>query len=192
MLQARISPTGARLGGPLTSLYRYRGLVRRLILRAKVQGDLQALALLIELAACHSACRKTLAPIQLVVPCPSSLWGRLRGRLDVAHHTAVRLARMADAPYASSPWHLYWRLHKRAQMRRVRHGLIEVRPSPARIAAATGRTWQSRPTKSKGESIVLLVDDVVTSGYTMLTTAAAIKHGDLRFLSLASASCHGS
>jgi len=185
MLQARIAPTGVQLDGPLTSLYRYRGLVRRLLLRAKVQGDLQALALLAELAACHCACRKTLAPVQLIVPCPSSLWGRLRGRLDVAHHTAMRLAHVADTPLAPSPWHLYWRWHKRAQMRRARHGLIEVRPSLSRMAVASERAWQNRHTKADDPSVVLLVDDVVTSGYTMMTTAAATKQANLRFLSLA-------
>ena len=164
-----------QLGGPplvdITGLYHYQGLVRRLILRAKIGGDLQALQLLLALVATHPARGGLLAWADGLMPCASSLWGRVRGRIDIAGQICSQQGD-SSRPISLAPLHLHWRWRKHALLQRrqrvhsnqeLPHWLRSVSNALCAKALANANTTK-----------LLLIDDVVTSGDTMRRTAMAI------------------
>lgn len=161
---------GPRVGsvGQLTSLYGYDGVIRRLVLRTKVDGDRAALTLLIALTILWSGGPGLVTWADAVVPAPSSLWGRLRGRLDLAFHIAVALAHRGERPLLLAPFHLHWRPQKQAMLGREARGDGETLPA-----------WLLRWSDGRFEraaapaGTILLIDDVVTFGGTLRRLAAA-------------------
>jgi predicted amidophosphoribosyltransferase len=147
-----------------------------LILRAKVQSDHQALGLLEEIFRRHPAVTRHAAWCDVVMPAPSSLWGRMRGRFDLAYFLARSIAQDSGKPLVSAPGHLHWRLFKRAQQRRRQTSGAEPQNQAAKELPV--------PRGSK----ILIVDDIVTTGVTLRETAAALpRHlrSKTRFLTLA-------
>lgn len=139
------------------SLFAYRGQVRRHIIAAKVQGDHTAVGRL--LAVWGDALTKIpdIEGISAVMPCPSSLWGRLRGRLDLAWMLAEHTSRQFGLPLVRPPRRLYWRLHKRARLERPVDNLLI-------------NLWENGPVATPQGNFhhrCLLIDDVVTTGATI-------------------------
>ena len=169
-----------------TSLYRYEGVVRGLVLRAKVQGDHRALVLLGELVRRSARVGEMAAWCDGVVAAPSSLWGRLRGRLDLAAYLAEVVAASVPAsrPLVPAPLHLFWRLRKHALLSRAERGEAGRRELPPWLVHVSLRRFE----RHAGERL-LLVDDVVTSGETLrsLRNALAEDGRQLRVLTLAAA-----
>jgi predicted amidophosphoribosyltransferase len=131
-----------------TSLYRYEGLVRHLVLRAKVHGDRAALAFLVTLVVFGRAKAVAAAAswADAVIPAPSSLWGRLRGRLDLAYHMAAAVAALGGRPLLSAPFLLHWRLRKQAlQQRSSRRLSRSAAQNAAPTAAPNAARWNVFP-----------------------------------------------
>lgn len=165
----KVEPSARRPG-----LYKYEGIMRGLVLRAKVQADGAALRVLLHLF-------RARAPVggYIAVPCPSSMWGRMRGRVDVAAFLAHEVGEVASAP-----WDLFWRLRKRTRTpsRSANDALVE----PGWLRGP----WLRRigPT-IRGRSI-LLVDDVCTTGHTLRSVRTALEEaapGEIRTITLAQA-----
>ncbi len=157
----------------ILSCFKYRGVMRRLILRAKVQGDHRAVSLLTEIVVSHPLVETWISTCDVVMPSPSSLWGRARGRLDLAALLANAIARHYGRPVRAAPWELHWRLRKRALAPRA-----ERKPMIAEEVVDQ---------ETDGPRIGLF-DDVVTTGQTMAWTQAALPAGSsVRALTLASA-----
>ena len=143
---------GIAAGG---SLFLYQGVMRRVIMRAKVRNDLLALNGLVELFASHPEVLKLAKNSDVLVPAPSSLWGRMRGRFDLAQSMALGLGAEIDLPVALMPWVAYMRFRKRA-------GSNEYREEKSREAT---------PSKLLFKGLrVLVIDDVMTTGKTMSST----------------------
>lgn len=156
------------------ALSEYSGFFRRLILRAKVKGDHAAVAWLESWASAALAQTLLLRSAEAVMPCPSSLWGRLRGRLDLAGNAACLYAQQQNLVLASAPHHLFWRGSKRALAAdpTERDTIASALPQAlqTRLARRWNRTWGQR----LGNHSVVILDDVVTTGRTMLETADAV------------------
>jgi len=136
----------------VTSLYRYHAKIRLAIMRAKVRSDVLALNGLCELFAGDARVLDLVARFYVVVPAPSSLWGRIRGRFDLAEACALRLAREVQLPIRSLPFKHYTKLHKRA----------------GRNFSQLGANPLNRSSQGMFTGLsILLVDDIVTSGHTL-------------------------
>ncbi len=142
-----------------TSLYRYYGLLRDLILRAKVQNEPRALAALVDLCKVHGDTQRAMRGIEYVMPAPSSLWGRLHGKADIPWHLAKTLSRTYGVSFLSPPFVLRWRWRKQAHRKRTK-----------------GFFHFTHPQNSHMLPTLLLVDDVATSGETLRRVAARLEH----------------
>ena len=173
--ELRCSTTQILLGGPpladITAFYHYQGLIRRLIIRAKVGGDLPALRLLLTLVQAHPTRPALTAWSQGLMPCASSLWGRVRGRIDIASQICKEQAH-GPLQVVTAPLHLHWRWRKHAMLGRHQrnHGEQDM---PEWFKGLSLRLCTRTLAAAKVETL-LLVDDVVTSGDTMRRTAAAV------------------
>ncbi len=185
--------TALRLGQPVstlggyqvTSLYRYSGLYRRLLLRAKVQGDQRTARLLINQAVQLPQLAVMAAWADATVACPSSLWGRMRGRLDVAALFCERISHVYGVPSLPAPAHLFWRLKKRARMA-GRVGPVRGLNSDADDAKSplpARRSLEAWACAAHGKGLgarILVVDDIATTGHTLMQVAGClVAAGDL-------------
>ncbi len=177
-VRARLLPETAY---PLSVHWRYRGAVRDGILAFKVRQEWSAGICLLEafmegidfLDLCHWA--------DGIMPAPSSLWSRLRGRYDLAALLAWNLAQKSELPLWRPPRALWGSWRKQAQQLRGKR---------------QGRKYESAATKwgpayfqGQAASVprILIVDDVVTSGQTLRNFAAHFEGIQIRFLCLANA-----
>lgn len=165
-------------GGDTVSLYRYEGLIRDLIWRAKIKDDHGALDLLVE----RGLIPKAVATghwADLIVAAPSSLWGRLRGRLDLASHLALALAQCVQKPTIPAPLHLYWRMSKNAQKGTIERAATGSPAHFSRWELHCLSAWSQNPSVKSGKRCsqtlrILMVDDVVTTGSTLRRVGSAL------------------
>ncbi len=164
MIEARQAPLGE-------SLYAYLFLTRKLILRTKVSGDYRALSALKEVFVNHPTAIEMAADAETIVAAPSSFWGRVRGRFDLAYHLAAALSEASGKPLSPCPGRLYWRFKKRARQQNKEKKNLNF-----------ANTSDGAP--------VLIIDDIITTGYTLTQVARTYKDHSLSFLTLACASGH--
>ena len=167
--KCRLQLPAARSGSPAgCSLFEYSGLLRRLILRVKVTGDLAALRLLCDLFATHPLTHTSLQKAASVMVVPSSLWGRVKGRIDLAWCLGHRVASEHKLPLRTAPGRLFWKLKKQAfsQDRKYCHLNLE---------------------SCDGSMSTLIIDDVITTGNSIRRLMSEIKEKGCRFLTLSSA-----
>ncbi|MDE3269117.1 MAG: hypothetical protein OYH77_02405 [Pseudomonadota bacterium] len=142
----RLSPTLV-----VSSLFRYEGVMRDLLLRAKIQNSSTASYALLKLMYRH---RQRLPAGEVIVPAAASFWGRLRGRSDIAWVLARSIAKQRRGKFMEAPLPLHWRWRKQSHLRRAHTKHKQIRFTVPNIAVS-----------------ILLVDDVVTSGATLLGLA---------------------
>lgn len=162
------------------SLFAYDDPIRSLVMRAKVQSDHQAITCIEQLFQSDCTARGLALWCDAIVTAPSSLWGRLRGRFDLAYFIAAALAESSDRPLLPAPRQLYWRIRKRARMQNRSIG------EASKKIFVGGRCMPLTSSKQR----LLIIDDIVTTGHTLMETASALESSssvDLRFLTLASA-----
>src|SRR5690606_10107046 len=96
-----------------------------------------------------------------VMPCPSSLWSRLRGRADLAWFLARKIHQQFRIPILSPPLSLHWRYQKQAKLKGRRGRALK---NVNRLAMSY----------EKGRASLLILDDILTSGGTMLRLRQAV------------------
>ncbi len=136
-----------------TALFSYRGIVRDLIHLAKIRNHFQSYEFLSAelILAREESWRARLVDITEVVAAPSSLWGRLRGRFDLAAGIAKTLSHSLATPLLAAPRELGWHWRKHAQRRHRAHQI------EALGDAAT----------AENPGAILIVDDIITTGATI-------------------------
>lgn len=171
---------------PLFSLWHYRGIVRNAILAFKVQSTWAAGACLVDQALSAGAPFSVIAAVDVIMPMPSSFWGRVRGRYDLAALMAAALAYKIEKPLIEAPWRIQGRWHKQAQRSRLERERDDKLPSAPRWGAQdlqqdfAGGCSQRRLR-------VLLVDDIVTTGQSLASFMGHFADVEFQILTLASA-----
>lgn len=141
----------------VNSLYAYRGLMRRHIIAAKVQGDHTAVRRLVSVWESALDGLPEMTDFSAVMPCPSSLWSRMHGKFDLAWIFAAYTAQRFGIQLIRPPRRLYWSFRKRARMDRPVDNMLINTPADGQISELTDN-FRER---------CLLIDDVVTTGATL-------------------------
>lgn len=163
------------------AFFSYESLMKRWIHRAKIANEEKSRTLLLELFT-NSAASLWGQWCDVVIASPSSLWGRLRGRINLAGYLAHSMAAKHRKPLLDSPLLLQGRLVKRAQQHKIIFSEGQRSPTPwterlwARVYQNTDLTWVKRFNKINPEPFkVLIIDDVYTTGQTLQETAHKIE-----------------
>lgn len=171
---------------PVSARWRYFGAAREAILAFKVQQNWAIGVALIREFIEDERVLELLDWADGVMPVPSSLWSRLRGRFDLAALLAENLAQRGRLAYWNPP-RSFWgrwakqskrsRFEKLAARRRIRHAKSAI--IHARWGASYFIKDPARPPR------ILLVDDIATSGETLANFAAYFREIELRSCCLA-------
>lgn len=158
------------------SLFQYRGLVKNWLRLVKVRGDWKTLELILYLWLSHPLTHSYFSWADVVVSAPASLWARFRGRFDIAGSFAALAAQHFKKKQLFSTGFTFWGLHKQSRKRR----------------GVTGRLRYSFEELSVGSlpscgSRLLLVDDIVTTGFTMAALTQRFTDKHIRILTFADA-----
>jgi predicted amidophosphoribosyltransferase len=154
----------------VTALFDYGVAVRQLILRSKTRNDASALVALLKLSAPKVtdwlSSRQT--SNWLVVPAPSSLWGRLKGRFDVARMVAECFFPRDQILQTSLPGSFF---------RGKRAGQNETLDSDGSEPAMAGIFNKNKADFKRISSAthIVVVDDVMTTGLTMRSSMNLLK-----------------
>jgi predicted amidophosphoribosyltransferase len=153
-------------------LFHYTDAVRDLILQSKVQCKYAALKMILELAEIHPFTKHILTWADVIVPVPSSFWGRLRGRYDIVACLCSKLSGTYKKELLTLRVPLYWRISKRAMTKNS----SEIRNTMPKTTI---------PADFLNEKRFLLVDDVSSTGYTLAEAAKWLGAKDYKALAIA-------
>lgn len=120
----------------------------------------------------HFEVKNLVKKASFLVASPSSLYSRLRGRVDLADLMADELQKAFGIKRCFPPFSAFFRVKKRSQMMTRTKNTLE--------------NYAQFQFKKK-EEYFLIVDDVVTSGHTILQTASYWPDKKAKYLTLASA-----
>ncbi|MES2746428.1 MAG: hypothetical protein V4655_13435 [Bdellovibrionota bacterium] len=176
---------------PMASLFRYRGLLRKLILDFKIKGRWQSGMALVDIFAADEFVQYWAHEADYIMAVPSSFWGRWRGKHDLAFALAERLSSNTGVPILSAPRRSFFRFEKQSFLslnerlgrdnnRKAMHeesGILELR---------NGKNHDTKSADSD-RPLIVLVDDIVTSAKTLKTLAHTMPLARYRFLTLATA-----
>jgi predicted amidophosphoribosyltransferase len=132
--------------GQIRFLHNYTDAIRRDIWNVKIRSQLHVCRTLMQTFSDWIREDPALCRVGFVMPMPSSLWGRIRGRIDLASFLADALVYSCNLRWVDPP--LGWHWHKKAQ--RSRHQRYQNSSSVRRYQAFTDD--------------LLIVDDLTTTG----------------------------
>ncbi len=163
------------------AFFSYESLMKQWIHRAKIANEEKSRTLLLELFT-NSPASPWGQWCDVVIASPSSLWGRLRGRINLAGYLAHAMAVKHRKPLLDSPLLLQGRLYKRAQHHNISFSQRQESTTPwterlwATVYQKTDRTWVKKFNHISLEAFkVLIIDDVYTTGQTLQETAHKIE-----------------
>jgi len=165
-------------------LYGYTGVVRQAILSAKIRADLVYLENLGYLFVSNPLAVKLACWADVIIPVPSSLGSRVSGRGDLAWFLASILSKYSHKELVSFPWPCTLRFIRRSfwssQVKRsLNHNYTSYLNEyyRAKLLNYLDRRY--------GNCRILIVDDVVTTGFTLGQVTGILEDFNCRCVSLA-------
>lgn len=171
---SELSPYGRPL--QLYALFHYRDEARALLHAAKISCAWRALLTIERCFFLDGEVRAAVAWADVILAAPSSLWGRLRGRFDVAGYVGEGLACAWEKSFRPLRGPGFWRWKKLALLSRQERQ-VRFRFPPHKRRSRADFTSQN----------ILLVDDVVTTGFTMAELSEHFPGNRLRLVAFARA-----
>jgi len=163
--------------------FRYEFLIKALMTRAKIRNDIVAMGQVIHFVrmVMGDLLSRYDQPGVLVIAAPSSSWGRMRGRFDLAQAMALALFPQADF-YPGRLGGAFFRKKRAGRNRSVSsldglmRGLAE-RLFLKKIITLSHQYKKYNDIRSKISSArrILVVDDILTTGFTMGTIISQLK-----------------
>ncbi len=155
-------------------IFEYENFVRELVVRAKIKNDVVALGFILKyLTQCA---QETIAKFDdsstLVVPAPPSFWGRMRGRFDLAQMAALTLFSHADVFTGVLPGTLLRPKRAGRNIENAHKGIAKLESLMNFNKTKEMARLLERISRAKR---VLVVDDVMTTGFTMKTLIDQLK-----------------
>lgn len=168
------------------SLLPYKGILRELCLNVKVHSCLGNLEDLFSLSRSSPFLAELMEEVDVVLPVPSSLWGRIHGRLDLAGLLAAELCeRWGKKLVYLPPGAYFWRLQKRALTSPGRKTILTWFKNSSFFRAFEVWLKDCLPqTLDLGNLRVLIVDDIVTTGLSLRQTAQRVTAGHILYFTL--------
>lgn len=200
----------------VSAMLPYRGWFRHYMLQIKVKQDYSCLRGLGQILLSYPQLGCILEGIEVIVPVPSSLWSRLRGRFDVALYLAELLGRRYRIGVVQmGRSHYMWRLRKRALvsapakaesvqnqdqnhgrrsnlLNHLRMAFFSKKAKSAVTAAGSehrlpGANSASMACSSDHMKRVLIIDDIVTTGQSLAFVGSQIKGTHRQYFAVFSA-----
>jgi len=156
--------------------YTYTGPLVQLIHDSKIRGHIPTAKFLARAFVRSLETGQIGKGITAVMPCPSSLWSRVRGRLDLARILAESVADAWKIPLLPPPKSLMYSHKKRAQ-KKARNQIFFA--DDQRKNTPHFEALDTHPQ-------TLIVDDVLTTGFTLNSVVHAVNGRFCRFAALAS------
>jgi predicted amidophosphoribosyltransferase len=145
-------------------LFKYEGAMRALILEAKADNSYAALAKLAQLVLADPRLPPLFEWAEGLIAAPSSFWGRARGRYDIVYFIAAKLAKRYDKALHQLRVPLLWRMRKRS-IEKTRHGASR----PVRDVSLINPLPRLKcPVSQAGLKRFIIMDDVSTTGFTLM------------------------
>ena len=162
----------------IDSLRVYEHQARSLIVRAKANRSFGSGKFVADEAAKQPVSIRLTDWAEQIVATSPSLWSRWHGSVNIAQLFAQTLSKSSHTPLMRAPYPLLWRARK-SSFRDKDH-----RAGPLRIESDSYILRQFQSVTSKR---VLLVDDVITSGFTMAAVAQFYPNSEIKGLVIARA-----
>ncbi len=160
---------------PAVFLFSYQGLIRELVLSSKIKVCRQSADLLLRLML-EFLPAAFLSDVVAICPVPASLKSRLKGKFNLACFWGVALAKIYQLPLLSWRGQSFYSWKKRSLVSgAMRRQLVQ------QIAIQQGVSPES------GNPKILIVDDVITSGYTIGSIVKDNPGYEYKLLTLATA-----
>ena len=153
----------------------YSGDAKHFIHRLKIKSDHLLLSRSLKVLKNCDSLKRLVGPYDALLPVPSSLWGRMRGRYDVSYLLVERMSRDFCIPYMKLPVASYmWRTTKQSKSRDrflSKPPGSQACPPPRQLVEIADMLPR---TKETGRLRVLVVDDIVTTGASLLAVSGAL------------------
>ena len=161
----------------VVSLYSYEGLIRELVLNAKVRNEWGAVKACQYLVMKGEQVESYMKNVRGVIPAPSSMRSRIMGKYDLAFFIAEALSRKFQCPLYNLPKRFYWRFKKQSLIPR------EIREKNGKLLSLGQLPGLRRDPRSS----LLIVDDVMTTGSTVASIIENKNLNGVKILTFASA-----
>lgn len=158
------------------SLFHYSSFARQLMAMVKIRSSYVIMAGMFHLGRQSQSLSHYLDGVDVIVPVPSSLWGRCRGKVDMASSWATWLSHEFGVLCHHLPRSFYfWRWRKRSLIkvdRRLKHDECDGK----RNVNMTYKFGDLLNIRDENCTLrVLLVDDIVTTGASLATVSRALR-----------------
>jgi len=156
----------------ITTIFPYTGIIRDIILQIKVHSNYVLADTFIHFLCKHQTVRNQVLWADKILPAPSSAWARLRGKPDFAGLFAMKLAFQNKKPYIKAPLSSYFSWTKRAK--KQKNNFLSKK-----------YTKKTSKNENKNMTKILIIDDIITTGYTLYQTSKFFKHSHIKCMTIA-------